>query len=62
MVWPGHQGGALKPLNETDAVAVEDAAFELLERVGMAGTPETGLAALCLGGGDAVALSVRRIG
>lgn len=46
VVWSGHQGGALKPLNETDTDAVIGTAFELLEWVGMAGTPEAGLQAL----------------
>jgi trimethylamine---corrinoid protein Co-methyltransferase len=46
VVGPGLSGGALKPLSETEADAVIGAAFDLLERVGMADTLESGQTAL----------------
>jgi len=46
VVCPGLAGGALKPLSEADADAVIGAAFDLLEQVGMAETPASGIEAL----------------
>ena len=50
VVVPGLLGGALRPLDDRAADQVIDAAFELLERVGLAGAPQSGIDAMVAAG------------
>ncbi len=50
VVVPGLSGGALRPLSDHSADAVVAAAFELLERVGLADAPQSGIDAMTAAG------------
>jgi len=50
VVRPGMEGGAYKPLSESDMKTIYEAALTALETVGMADAPETGVASMVAAG------------